>query len=186
MNFPTLAFGVERFHKAVPDLNHNYATEPAAIKSGVSLFIQSILTVKILEEEGVFSEKTLFIYGFHFIVSKQLRTYYALNLGSEMIFDGYIRETIRREKTDLDYKRIALTAGQDFLLGKVIFSQYLGFYVYSPYKARNPIYQKYQLAYKFTPFLIAGIYMKAHMQVADMMGISLSYVIHKRRNNITK
>ena len=34
------------------------------------------------------------------------------------------------------------------MLGKVIFTQYFGFYLYSPYKARNPLYQKYELAYK--------------------------------------
>jgi hypothetical protein len=184
MNFPTLALSVERFHRVVPDLDHNYASGLVVPKPGVSMLIQAILAVKILEEAGGFPEKRAFIYGFHFRVSKQIRTYYALNLGSEMIFDDYIRETIKREQTGLDYKRFAITAGQDFLLGEVIFTQYLGFYIYSPYKARNSIYQKYELAYKFKPNLMAGVYLKAHLQVAEMMGLSFSYFLFKNKKTV--
>lgn len=101
-----------------------------------------------------------------------------------MIFDDYIRETIKREQTGLDYKRFAITAGQDFLLGEVIFTQYLGFYIYSPYKARNSIYQKYELAYKFKPNLMAGVYLKAHLQVAEMMGLSFSYFLFKNKKTV--
>ena len=120
-------------------------------KPGIALLIQTISAVKILEETEVYPEERVYIYGFHIRVSKQLKTWYALNLGSELVIDGYIRETIEREQSGLDHKRLALTIGQDFLPGRVAFSQHFGFYVYSPYKAKNPVYQKYELAYKFTP-----------------------------------
>ncbi|MCE5345413.1 MAG: acyloxyacyl hydrolase [Bacteroidales bacterium] len=175
MNFPTLALGLEHFHSNVPELNHNYTSGQVVPKPGISLLIQTLSAIKILEGTEVFPEKLVFIYGFQIKVSKQIKSYYALNLGSEMVFDDYIKETIKREQTGLDHKRFALTAGQDFLLGKVIFTQNLGFYIYSPYKARNPVYEKYELAYKFSPKLIAGVYLKAHMQVAEMMGLSFSY-----------
>ena len=178
MNFPTLALGLEHFHSGVPEMNHNYVSELVVPKPGIAILIQVISAVKILEETEVYPEEREFIYGFHLRVSKQLKTWYSLNLGSELVIDGYIRETIKREKSGLDHKRLALTVGQDFLLGKVVFSQHLGFYVYSPYKARNPVYQKYELAYKFTPHLLAGVYLKAHLHVAEMIGISLSYSIN--------
>jgi hypothetical protein len=180
MNFPTFALGMERFRKSLPELNHNYSSLLAETKPVLSLMLQGISTVKVMEEEQGYPEKTLFLYGFHFRASKQIRSYYSLSLGTEMIFDGYARETIRREQANIDYKRIAVTAGQDFLLGRVIFSQHLGFYIYSPYKARNLVYQKYELTYKITPVLAAGVFMKAHLQVADMMGISISYVLFSK------
>ncbi|NSW94798.1 MAG: hypothetical protein HPY62_08860, partial [Bacteroidales bacterium] len=110
-------------------------------------------------------------------LSKQVKSWYALNAGAEAIFDGYIKETIKREQKDTDYRRFALTAGQDLLFGKVIFTQYLGVYLYSPYKARNAVYQKYELAYRLSPRLYSGVYLKAHLHVAELMGVNCSYVL---------
>ena len=101
--------------------------------------------------------------------------------GFETIFDGYIRETIERAGTELDYKRLSVTAGEDFQFGKLLFSQHLGVYVYSPYKARNYVYQKYEFAYKISSCMEAGVFLKAHLQVAELMGLNLSWTISEER-----
>ncbi len=175
MNFPTLALGLERYYEPPDGLDHNYISSLEVPKPGISVVAQLLTAIKILEETVEFPEKAVFVYGLHTRAAKQIRTWYALNVGAEMIFDGYIREIIRREQSGLDYKRFALTAGQDFLLGKVVFTQYFGIYLYAPYKARNSIYQKYELAYKFLPNIMAGVYLKSHLQVAEMMGIHINY-----------
>jgi hypothetical protein len=76
---------------------------------------------------------------------------------------------------NLDYKRLAVTAGQDFTLGRVVFTQYLGFYIYSPYKAKNPVYQKYEISASVAPSLYAGFYLKAHTSDAELFGFMLNY-----------
>ncbi len=78
---------------------------------------------------------------------------------------------------DLDNKRFAITGGQDFLLGKAVFTQYLGVYVYSPYKAKHPVYQKYELSYKILPDIMVGVYLKAHTSDAELFGFSVNYIL---------
>lgn len=180
MNFPTLALGLERFSNSLPVLDHNYISGLEVPKPGLSLTFQALTALKILEETEEFPEKAVFVYGFNARFAKQIRTWYALHVGAEIVIDGYIKGIIEREGTGLDHKRVALTAGQDFLLGKVVFTQSLGFYVYSPFRGRRPVYQKYELGYRITPALTAGVYLKAHLQVAEMMGFTFSYSILRK------
>ena len=175
MNFPTLALGLEHFQKTPPVLDDNYSSYPQVRKSGMFFTIQALTTVRVINKEADFPQKACFIYGFHTRISKPFGSIYTLNAGTEIICDGYIRETLRRYQIDVDYKRFALTFGQSFMLGKVIFTQYFGFYLYSPYEARNPVYQKYELAYNIFNNLSFGIYLKAHAQVAESMGIIFNY-----------
>jgi len=180
MNFPTLALGMEIHPTPFPVLHHEFYSDTRAGKPGSYLLFQFLTSVKVLNATGDLPEKTTFIYGFHSRYCKPLSAFYALNAGAEIIFDGYIKETLVREQRDVDYKRFALTFGQDFMLGTMIFTQYLGAYVYSPYKARNSIYQKYELAYKFHSGIMVGVYLKSHLQVAELMGIHINYYLKNR------
>jgi hypothetical protein len=182
MNFPTLALGLEHFQKTPQVLDDNYSSYPEIRKPGIFLTIQALTTVRVINEEGDFPQKTCFVYGFHTRISKSLGSIYALNAGAELISDGYIKETLKRYQIDVDNKRFAVTFGQDFILGKVIFTQYFGFYLYSPDKARNPIYQKYEIAYNICKNILFGVYIKAHAQVAESMGITFNYRLSGTRS----
>lgn len=180
MNFPTMALGLEHFRDEVPFLDHNYRREGLEGRI-ISLSAQALSALKILGETDEYKEEPAFVYGLSARVSRQAKTWYSLNAGAEIIVDGYLREIIRREGTGIDHKRAAITAGQSFHLGRVIFTQYLGFYVYSPFRALNPVYQKYELAYRFTPRLSAGVYLKAHLHVAELMGMNINYTILRKQ-----
>ncbi|MBW6500702.1 MAG: acyloxyacyl hydrolase [Bacteroidales bacterium] len=180
MNFPTLALGFERFNRGVPVLDHNYTSGSEALSPGLIPSFLLFSALKILEETEEFTEEPALVIGFNARFAKQLRSWYQLNFGAEFSSDGYIKKLVEREGTDTDHRRAALTAGQDFLLGNVVFAQHLGFYIYSPYKARNSIYQKYELGYRITSALTAGVYLKAHLHVAEMMGFTLSYSILRK------
>ena len=179
MNFPTVSLGILYFQNSMPALNRNY-TNDIVVRPGWSFLIQVHTGYKVVDRTDVFPEKGSIALGLHVRALKQLSRYYALNAGAEMILDGSIKETIRRDQSGLDYKRFALTAGQDLLFGKAIFTQYLGFYIYSPYKARNSIYQKYELSYKVHPDFAFGVYLKAHLHIAELMGLQFSYIITGR------
>lgn len=177
MNFPTLAIGLEHSKKMPPVLDDKYSLYPKIQRPGISLQIQALTTLRIIGQEGGHPQKTCFVYGLSTRLSVQFGPIYSINAGAELIGDGYIKETLKRDQTDLDYKRFALTLGQDFSFGRVTFTQYFGFYIYSPFKAINPIYQKYELAYNVFNNFSLGVYLKAHAQVAESMGFIINYKI---------
>jgi len=180
MNFPTLSLGLEYFPDSIPDLSRKFSSDLKVQKPGIYFIIEALACYKVVDKTDSYPEKAAFVYGVHARLARQIRTWYALNAGGEFIVDGSIKETIKRENLMVDYKRFAITAGQDFLLGKMIFTQYLGFYIYSPYKAKNSVYQKYELAYKILPHLLFGVYLKAHTSEAELMGLNLSCLLFKK------
>ncbi len=175
MNFPTLALGIEIYQKKIPNLQSGFSSGHKEKINETLLNIQLLTSVKVLGKTEDLSEKPAFIIGFHSRVSRRISPFYALNAGAECIFDYYIKETIQREQSDLDFKRLAVTVGQDFLLGKIIFTQYFGAYIYSPYTANHKIYQKYELLYHFSNKFLMGVFLKAHLHVAELMGLSFNY-----------
>ena len=176
MNFPTLSLGIQYFPKQIPVLNRGF-TSAMKLKPGLSFLVQGLSGYRVVDKTEFYPEKGTFAFGLHMRTSKQLKPYYALNAGAEFIVDGAIKEMIKRKNLDIDHKRLALTAGHDFLFGNAVFTQYFGFYVYSPYKARNKVYQKYELAYKLNPKFLFGVYLKAHAYVAEIMGLNISYIL---------
>jgi len=173
MNFPTLSIGVEQFFRSFPEFDEKYTSEGNSRISEHYILFQVLAGYK-----SVWGEPTRTA-GLSARYTWKLRTFYALNGGAEMIFDGGVRKMVEIQSMNVDYKRFAITAGQDFFLGKISFTQYLGVYLYSPYKARQPVYQKYELAYRMKDFL-AGVYLKAHTSEAELFGFSLNYILRLR------
>ena len=73
------------------------------------------------------------IFGASGLFSTQIGKINALAYGGEWIFDGVIEEKIKRGKIDgSGSQSLNLLAGHEFLLGRFIFSQSIGFYIYKP------------------------------------------------------
>lgn len=170
MNFPTASAGIEFFPKSFPLLNHGYVPERNPGITNRYLLFQAISGYKVVYGEPCWS------WGFSSRYVHQLRSFYALNAGAELILDKGVKRMIAIEDRDLDYKRFAVTAGQNFFLGKIMFTQYLGVYLYSPYKAKAPVYQKYEVSYRITPAFLTGVYLKSHTSDAELFGFSMNYL----------
>jgi hypothetical protein len=171
MNFPTVAAGLEYFPKKNPHLDRSVTPQLIKKVSGRYLLVQVLSGYKVVWGVDTYS------FGVSTRYTWQLRARYALNAGAELIFDGGVKKYLEIHGLNLDYKRFAITGGQDFLLGKAVFTQYLGVYVYSPYKAKHPVYQKYELSYKILPSFMVGVYLKAHTSDAELFGFSLNYML---------
>lgn len=172
MNFPTASLGLEYFPGSFPDISHVY-TEPRDVKkTDQYIHLQILGGYKYVYGEPVKA------FGASVRYTRQLRTFYALNGGFELLMDGGVKRMVKIRDLSVDYKRFALTAGQDFFLGKIIFTQYIGIYLYSPYKAKRPVYQKYELSYRLKPDFNIGCYLQAYTSEADLFGISLNYHLH--------
>lgn len=170
MNFPTASAGIEVFPKPFPSLDHGYVPGGKTRVTKRYILLQGITGYKIVYGEPCWS------WGVSSRYVYQFRSFYALNAGAELILDNGMRRLISIKDEDLDYKRFAITAGQDFFLGKIVFTQYLGVYLYSPYKAKAPVYQKYELSYRVTPNFLTGVYLKAHTSDAELFGFSMNYI----------
>lgn len=68
-----------------------------------------------------------------------------------------------------------LVAGHDFLLGKLIFSQQLGYYFIKPTARVHDFYQRVGVQYLFAKNLQAGISLKTHTSVADFVDIRVGF-----------
>ena len=174
MNFPTVALGIKFLRKPLPMLKADFRSEVRISEPAFYISAGTLTSYKVVDKTDIYPEKGSLSWGIYARVMRQIKTFYSLNAGAELISDNAIKEVIRRGNSGIDHKRFALTAGQDFHMGRVIFTQYLGFYVYSPYKAKNAIYQKYELGYRINKNLITGLFLKAHTYEAELMGIQLS------------
>jgi hypothetical protein len=171
MNFPTVSAGLEYFNKKIPELNDHFSPLRNKKESGRYLVIQALTGYKVVYGVDTWT------FGLSTRYTWQIRTRYALNAGAEFIDDKGVKKMIEISEVEVDNKRFAITGGQDFLLGRAVFTQYLGIYVYSPYKAKHPVYQKYELSYKILPDIMLGVYLKAHTSDAELFGFSMNYLI---------
>lgn len=100
----------------------------------------------------------------------------ALTAGLEWVVDYSLREKLRRENLGNDFQKGSLNIGHDLLLGKFIFSQQVGLYLYRDFFDKPFYYQRYGLSYQINPHLFAGLQLKAHGDVADFMDFRVGYV----------
>jgi hypothetical protein len=183
MNFPTASLGLHYLPRGFPVLTREYRND-LVVRPGIAWTIQALSSYRVIGKTENYPEAGLFSIGVRASASKQLSRYYALNAGAEIISDYAIKEIIRRSDLDMDFRRAAVTLGQDFLFGQTIFTQYFGIYVYSPYKARNRTYQKYELSYRINEKLYAGVFLKAHAHVAELMGVQIGYIFGRKKDKV--
>ncbi len=116
------------------------------------------------------------IIGFYALGSKQVGRINALTAGFEAYYDGF---TAQRMKTDTlpdaNAGRFGLMGGHEFLLGRFIFSQQLGIYLYKPAPYDQDWFHRWGLMYKVQRHFWAGINLKAHLQVADFIDARIIY-----------
>jgi hypothetical protein len=171
MNFPTADLGLQYYFSPVPDISKSPGLERNTRKFATYINFQALTGFRWVW--GEFTWTT----GASARITRQIRTFYAVNAGAELILDGGIRRMIAIEEKSCDYKRFAVTAGHNFFLGKITFSQNIGIYLYSPYKAKRPYYEKYELSYDIMRGVSAGVFLKSHAIDAEVLGFAINYLL---------
>ncbi len=108
---------------------------------------------------------------YHRVVSRRS----VLNGGFQWAADRTLREKARRNDENTNFSRLSLIAGHDLLIGRFEFSQHLGAYLYSPYRAMDPVFQRYTLKFRATDKVFVAASLKAHRQTADYMDGRIGY-----------
>jgi hypothetical protein len=170
INFPSASFGIEYNLNPLPYISwtkdKSIKLIPYNHRIDLTVFATGKTAVKGHERYPVYGICT----GFSYVVGRQ----HAVSLAAEITADLAEGELIMKDslmKGDefIDHKYVALLAGHELILGRFNFYQQLGVYLYSPYKRRDKVFQRYGLNFYLTKKLFIGINIKAHRQVADFL-----------------
>jgi hypothetical protein len=176
MNFPTLSLGVIYSSKPsqIPDRS-GFVKPP--VNKRFRKQIWALGSLKTVSSPDSLPNKSTLIYGISANIGKQISRYNSLNLGFEAISDGFAQETIRRGGLHKSHYQIGLLVGHELLLGKFIFSQQIGWNVYSPFRAvPADLYQRYGLAYQVDKRITLGVTLKTYKHVADIFDVRIGYI----------
>jgi hypothetical protein len=173
INYPTISFGLD-YMLSPYQLQNRPRTKKELYPKEFSVFLTSFASGKTLFR----SEKKRYpVIGLSAEASQVVGRVSALSFGAEWVADYTLRELNKRNGSNNDYNRIAILAGHQMLIGRFIFSQKLGIYVYSPVKAMDPVYQRYGLIFKISSHLFTGIDIKAHRYVADILDFRIGLIL---------
>jgi hypothetical protein len=173
INYPTLSLGLDYAIRPAP-FPVRTKTRWQHEQTNLMYYTAAILgTAKTLNEQENKRYPTI---GFTVTAGRRVGRLSALALGAEWVADRTLHEKLRRQGLNRDYNRVAVLLGHELLVGRFGFSQQLGVYIYAPYPAMDPVYQRYGLTYRFSKHLFVGFNLKAHRQVADMMDGRVGYV----------
>jgi hypothetical protein len=106
---------------------------------------------------------------------KQVGRINMLTLGAEVYDDKSLRMQIKRDSIRASAVRSGLLIGHEFLLGKFVFSQRLGVYVFNQTPYYDRIYHRWGLHYFINKKLGVGFQLKAHRHVADFVDFRITY-----------
>lgn len=113
--------------------------------------------------------------GFSLQASKQVGRINALTLGMEILHDQALRMRLAKDSINASAVRSGLLAGHEFLLGKFLFSQRLGVYIFNQTPYYDRIYHRWGVHYRINKHWGIGLHLKAHRHVADFVDARLTY-----------
>ncbi len=112
--------------------------------------------------------------------AKQVGRVSALTLGAEVYRDGELRNLLSKESIDASPVKAGVMAGHEFILGKFLFSQRLGYYVFDQTPYYDQLFHRWGLLYRVNRHLGAGFSLLAHRQVAEYIDFRVTYSFQKR------
>ena len=113
--------------------------------------------------------------------AKQVGRINMVTLGAEVYGDKSLSMQLKRDSIDASSLRAGLLIGHEFLLGKFVFSQRLGVYIYNQTPYYDPIYHRWGIHYFMNKHLGIGMQLKAHKHVADFVDLRITYSWQKSR-----
>lgn len=133
---------------------------------------------RVLDENG--DSKRLPLLGIHFQGSKQVGRINSLTAGAEIFTDRALRLQLKIDSVNASHTRAGILFGHEFILGKFLFSQRLGVYLFDETPYFDRIYHRWGIQYRATPRWSAGFHLLAHRQVADFVDFRIAYTWQKK------
>lgn len=101
----------------------------------------------------------------------------AFNLGLELVNNQAYKARFDREGSNENHRTLGIVVGHNFVFGRLMFNQQLGWYAYKDHSAVDTsIFQRYELLYSLTKNLQLGTSLKSHGHVAENLDIRIGYL----------
>jgi hypothetical protein len=121
------------------------------------------------------SKLYLFSPGIELKFSQQIARINALTAGMEWMHDNGDAYYLEQAGRDESPQKLGIAIGHEFIMGKTLFGQQFGVYLFNNGVQGADVYQRYNLGYRFTPKLSGGVALKAHGHVADFLDFRVVY-----------
>lgn len=140
--------------------------------------ISGFYSTKIVEK----GDKDLYsILGVSALYSHQIKQLHAFTASVEWHLDYSLAERQRRDNKNRDMFFWGAALGHEYLLGRFIFSQQLGYYIEKPDDYFGNFYHRWGLNYKLKNSIQIGVNLKAHRQVAQFADVRVVYSFVRSR-----
>lgn len=172
INFPTASVGFSYYPKAPVRFDH-----PENLKSPIPdkknyYELRTFATSKKTSSAG---DAEYFIGGFEALYARWVGGVHNITLSTEWIWDTARKKRMELSgKGDKNYLRSGLLAGHEFQLGRFIFRQSAGIYIYETVNFDDAWYQRYSLHYNPTGPFHLSLGIKSHRHVADFLDLGVS------------
>ncbi|MCU7549071.1 acyloxyacyl hydrolase [Chitinophagaceae bacterium LB-8] len=131
-----------------------------------------------LDENG--NRARLLLLGLTFQAGKQVGRINNLTLGAEVYQDQELKVKLLRDSLNASPVKAGLLVGHEFILGKFLFSQRLGIYVFDQTPYYDQLYHRWGLQYRINQHIGVGFNLQAHRQVADYVDLRVVYSFQKK------
>jgi hypothetical protein len=182
INWPTA--GLALSYQKSPMLYHNGTHIKEKIWKNYSirwdLYLFGISNKVIVANEKKFYP----IVGSGFQGSKQIGRLNALTLGAEFFSDAARTQELKQKfGIDASPLRAGILVGNEFLLGRFLFSQRIGAYVYN--QTTYPrLFHRWGLLYRTNPHWSLGFSFLAHGKTANFFDVKVNYSWQKRAGKL--
>jgi hypothetical protein len=131
-----------------------------------------------IDEQG--NSKRLPLVGVGLQIAKQVGRISNLTAGAEGYRDASLKAQLRQENIDASPFKAGLLAGHEFILGRFLFSQRIGIYIFDETPYYDLIFHRWGLQYRASKHIAVGFNMQAHRQVADFVDLRVSWMLEGR------
>ena len=172
INFPTASAGLS-FYPGTLSEELNFDVNNKIIPESKNKY--ELRTFVSSENVSSVGDAQYFIGGFEALYSRWVGGVHTLTGSVEMIWDHARKKSMELSGLeDEAFYTAGVLLGHEFQLGKFVFRQSLGAYLYDEYDVNDALYQRYSLAYNaFGPVHIS-FGLKAHRHVADFLDIGVA------------
>lgn len=130
--------------------------------------------------DGSGNSSRLLLIGLSFNGSKQVGRLSALTAGTEIYRDAALRSKLNQDSIKASPVKAGIILGHEFILGKFLFSQRLGFYIFDQTPYYDQLFHRWGIHYRINHFFGAGFNLQAHRHIADFIDLRFTYTIQKK------
>lgn len=179
INWPTAGIALNYQQKSRPYYSGTRSTEMPLIHHPLRYDIGIFgIAKRALDENG--NSRRLPLVGFSLQGSKQVGRINAVTAGMEVFRDAALQSRLKQDTVDASPVKAGVLAGHEFILGKFLFSQRLGIYVFDQTPYFDQLYHLWGIHYRINSRFGAGINLLAHRHVADFIDLKFTYSMQRK------